>query len=146
MGDATDDIGAAGERLFDYVPHIAVFDNHSQHRDFDARAGAGRGFEDSHVAGGELCVVEGHAPADGVAFAGFEADVGDDGRECDSIGFLRRGHFARPSMSASISRLLPTMKGVRWWMPLGLMSRMRSRPLEAMPPACSAMNASGLAS
>jgi hypothetical protein len=48
--------------------------------------------------------------------------------------------------NASSSERPPTTSGVLWCMALGMMLRMGSSPLMAIPPACSAINASGLAS
>jgi protein tyrosine phosphatase (PTP) superfamily phosphohydrolase (DUF442 family) len=50
------------------------------------------------------------------------------------------------SSTFSTSSLLPMKSGVRWWRDSGWMSRMRRRPSDAPPPACSATKASGAAS
>lgn len=49
-------------------------------------------------------------------------------------------------MYSSTSSGEPIATGDRWWMLLGWMSRMVSKPVEAMPPACSMMKAMGLPS
>ena len=56
---------------------------------------------------------------------------------------LRAGASAE---NASSSERPPITSGVLWCMPLGMMFRIGSSPLVAIPPACSAINASGLAS
>ena len=69
-------------------------------------------------------------------------------------GLIARTLFLEPSKNifvnqqekAVTSARLPMMRGVRWWMSVGGMSRMREFPLVARPPACSAMKARGLAS
>src|SRR5207244_1148217 len=61
-------------------------------------------------------------------------------------GSIIRHYEAVKRESSSTSSRLPTMSGVRWWSESGAMSRMREWPLVAMPPACSARKAMGLAS
>ena len=56
---------------------------------------------------------------------------------------LRAGTCAE---NASTSDRPPITSGVLWCMAFGTMLRIRSSPLVAIPPACSAINASGFAS
>lgn len=59
-----------------------------------------------------------------------------------------RSHFLacfwQMAMYSSTSSLEPIAAGALWWMLSGWMSRMFSKPVEAMPPACSMMKAMGL--
>ena len=58
-------------------------------------------------------------------------------------------HPTTPRWRASARRtssVLPMKSGTRWWYPVAATSRMRSVPVLARPPACSATRASGAAS
>lgn len=106
------DLGSGGQGLFYYVPDDAfgVLANFGD-LDFEAGSGAGDGFEDAGVAGGEGGVVEREEPGAGEACAGLEADVSYGGGEVFQSAAAR--FVAIAAVKASISVLLPTMKGVR---------------------------------
>jgi len=107
--DPPNDIGARRQGFLHHMPDIAGLIHHNiENGDFETGSAAGNGFEDSGVAGCKLGCIERHLPARLGSGARFKPYVGHD------RGKLRWGaQFAVPSSNACISRLLPTMNGVR---------------------------------
>lgn len=69
-----------------------------------------------------------------------------DGYASESVRSHFLACFLQMAMYSSTSSVEPRATGDRWWMLSGWMSRMFSKPVEAMPPACSMMQAIGLPS
>ena len=63
LRDAAGDVGAAGERLLNDVPDVAVFFKDGEDGDLDAGTAASYGFEDAGVSGLEMRAGKGHLPA-----------------------------------------------------------------------------------
>jgi len=108
-------VGSRGERLRDYMPEASVgILNNVQDRNREAGSAACYSFEHTRIARGEFGMVEGHLPACVAVYARLQADVCDYRRELLGTGHSSVAQCDVPtSASASISRRLPTMNGVR---------------------------------
>src|SRR5579875_1958838 len=171
--DFAHDLGTFHQRLADEVPYLtrSLVLLHTLDRHFQHRAGACGGDQLPRVPrlpaafrikGG---AVQGDLPylflaATIRSFVGDQPYVRYNSRKLqlgrvvveplrDSSTCPHRVHYlasATAFSSASTSRLLPTISGVRSWISVGAISRMRCVPFIAAPPAASAIIASGLPS
>ena len=159
---AAGDLSAFEQRLANVVPDLPgivffhALDGNLKHRTRARDSREHASIVRLAAAGGvERAAVERDLPELATCVLRVQTDVGDRGGELECV--KGRGvvvetfgrHYFAPATAlfrASTSALLPTMSAVRSWMPSAARSRMRVAPFTALPPACSAISASGRAS